>query len=506
MARVLLWSIHLYALNLLFTSNDQETPLIHQHSQLHNYHQSSPLYSHLTVMAPPGNLATKGDDGTRVSISDFKLQPLNLLIPGGAPIMVPKHKAWPGAKKTEAIKVRVPLPATNSYDAGEEADTSEERVASTTKSRRSSRSKPCSRADVKVKPEMKLEESCKKATKLDRLAAEAKHRKKLEKQVKEQEEYIARLKAKYAAKNQKHASKSHNERADTDEDSDDGATSDSMAANVSEASDAPTSGAVSDASDQVRHLIKNLRIKGAGTDNADFNPSEDSQLLARKENGESWGVIAKFMGRPKKQLQKRHKELLALGKTAETAGTSGPGESTEADATAADTEKDAPADALGGLFDLGRLQARLEATAAEQAQADKDADSDEEDAAKAPKASPVGILNKEGGGKKRDKEKPKQTSPAAGGESGYESGSDDVSTRVFIGSYARRLLTDKSAIPEADDKFDEDDCILMALADARRKGDRWKQMQADFANLTGRMVPVDVLKYKLGEGDKPDDY
>ncbi|KAG8159317.1 hypothetical protein KVR01_010978 [Diaporthe batatas] len=461
-------------------------------------------------MAPPDTLAIKGDNGSRISISDCKLQPLNLLIPGGAPVMVPKHKAWPGAKKKEAIKAREPLTTTNSYDAGEEDDPDEERVIPRTKSRRASKSKSSSKTDIKARPEKKLEESCKKTTKLDKLATEAKQRKKLERQVKEQEEYIAKLKAKYAAKKHKHATNSQIEKAEPDEDTDDGATSDSVVGNVSAASSASTSGgAVSDASDQVRHLIKSLKIKGAGTDNPDFNPSEDSQLLARKENGESWGVIAKFMGRPKKQLQKRHKELLELGKTAETAGTSGPEESTEAAATTADTDKDAPTDALGGLFDLGRLQARLEATAAEQAQADKSkgADSDENDAVKAPKTSPVAMRETETGGKKKDKKKPKQASPAAaGGESGYESGSEDVYTKVFIGSYAKRLLTDKSAIPAADDNFDEDDCILMALADARRKGDRWKQMQADFANLTGRMVPVEVLKYKLGEGDKPESY
>ncbi|KAH8771852.1 hypothetical protein F5883DRAFT_550634 [Diaporthe sp. PMI_573] len=219
-------------------------------------------------------------------------------------------------------------------------------------------------------------------------------------------------------------------------------------------------------------------------------------------------MIAKYMDRPKKQLQKRHKELMALGKTAETAGTSGPGESTEPAATT-DTDKDAPADAFGGLFDLGSLQAKLEATAAEQAQAGRgDADSDEDVATTAPKTSPVGILKTEGGGKKKNKKKPKQTPPptAVGGESGYESGSEDVPTKVFIGSYGRQLLADRSTVPEADGKFDEDDCILMALADARRKGDRWKQMQADFANLTGRMVPVEILKYKFGEGEKPEGY
>lgn len=456
-------------------------------------------------MSSRRDLAIKGDGGSRISISDCKLEPLNLLIAGGAPVMVPKNKAWPGAKKKEAIKLKVPLSASNSYDAGEEDDF-QEPVSTKTKSRRASKAKASPTANAKVRPEKKLKESCKKATKLDKLATEAKQRKKLEQQVREQEQYIAKLKAKYAANTKKHESKTHSEATDSDLESYSSPASNSATRNASRASDA---------SEEVRRMIKSLKIKAAGAENADFNPSEDSQLLARKENGESYGTIAKHMRRTKKQIQKRHRELMELGKTAETAGTSGPGESTEAAATT-DTDKDAPADAFGGLFDLGSLQAKLEATAAEQAQAEAEAkesgkednESDEDGPSKAPKASPVGILKTEGGGKKKGKKKLKLTSPVApvGGESGYESGSEDVSTKVFIGSYARHLLTDKTTIPQADDKFDEDDCILMAVSDARRKGGRWKQMQADFANLTGRMVPVEVLQYKFGEGERPEGY
>ncbi|KAL2280373.1 hypothetical protein FJTKL_12611 [Diaporthe vaccinii] len=461
------------------------------------------------TMSSHRDLAIKRDGGNRISVSDCKLQPLNLLIPGGAPIMVPKDKAWPGVKKKEAIKLRVPLSASNSYDAGEDDDL-EEPVVIKTKSRRASKAKASSTADMKVKPEKKLDESCKKATKLDKLATEAKQRKKLEQQVREQEKYIAKLKAKYPANTKEEESQTHSEVTDSDS----SPPSNSKTRKASRASHASTSGAVTDASEEVRRMIKSLKIKAAGAENVDFNPSEDSQLLARKENGESHATIAKHMGRTKKQIQKRHRELVALGKTAETAGTSGPRETTEA-ATTTGTDNDAPADAFGGLFDLGSLQAKLEATAAEQAQAEaqgkesgkEDDDSDEDVPSKAPKTSPIGILKTEGGGKKKGKKPPKLTSPVAvGGESGYESGSEDISTKVFIGNYARHLLTDKSTIPEADDKFDEDDCILMAVSDARRKGDRWKQMQADFANLTGRMVPVEVLQYKFGEGERPEGY
>lgn len=459
-------------------------------------------------MPSHNELAIEGDDRQRIPISECKLQPLNLLIPGGAPIMVPKHKAWPGSKKKEAIKLRVPPSASYSYDAGKEDSPSEEPVATKTKSRRASKAKATSIADMDVKPEKKLGDSRNKATKLEKLASEAKQRKKLGQQVKEQKKYIAKLKAKYATNKHDHASKAHNEASDSDLESDGSAPSYSVTDNASQASNTSTSGALTDASEEVRRMIKSLKIRAAGTENADFNPSDDSQLLAMKENGEGYAAIAKSMGRTKKQIQKRHRELMELGKTAETAGTSGLGETTEAATTG--TDNYVPTDAFGGLFDLGGLQAKLEAAAAEQAQAEAKAESDDSDAgvaSKAHKTSPVGILKTEGSGKKKDRKKAKLSPPAAtGGESGYESGSEDVSTKIFIGSYARHLLTDKSTIPEADDKFDEDDCILMAVADARRKGDRWKQMQADFANLTGRMVPVELLKYKFGEGEKPEGY
>ncbi|KKY30565.1 hypothetical protein UCDDA912_g09490 [Diaporthe ampelina] len=459
-------------------------------------------------MSSRRNLTIKGEDHKRIPISDCKLQPLNLLIPGGAPVMVPKDKAWPGAKKKEVIKLKAPLSASNSYNAEEEDVSREGFVATKAKSRRASKAKESSTVETKVKPEKKLDESCKKTTKLDKLATEAKQRKKLEQQVREQEKYIAKIKAKYAPKKHKHTSRAH-EATESESNCSGSVPSDSTTNNASEAPDASASGALTDASEEVRRMIKSLKIRAAGTESADFNPSEDSQLLSMKENEESYSTIAKSMGRSKKQIQKRHRELMALGKTAETAGTSGPGETAEAVTTSAD--KDVPDDSFGGLFDLGSLQAKLEATAAEQGEK-KDDDSDEDAASKAaPKASPVGILKIEGGGKKKDKKKNQNKAKlvqlaALGGESGYESGSEDIPTKAFIGSYASRLLTNRSTVPDPDDKFDEDDCILMALVEARRKGNRWKQMQADFANLTGRMVPVEVLKYKLGEGEKPEGY
>ncbi|KAI3392885.1 hypothetical protein diail_5018 [Diaporthe ilicicola] len=474
-------------------------------------------------MSSHKELAIKGHGSKRIPISECKLEPLNLLIPGGAPIMIPKDKAWPGAKKKDPIKLRVPLPKSNSYDAEEEEqeESDEEPVVAKAKARKASKANAAATASTKARPEKKLEETCKKATKLDKLATEAKQRKKLEKQVREQEEYIAKLKAKYATEKQKKARKTHHQGTESDSGGS-AASSTATTGHGSQTSEEATSGALTDTSEQVRHMIKRLKVKAAGkesekeSENENFNPSEDSQLLARKENGESWATIAKFMGRPKKLIQKRHRELVQRGKTAETAGTDGPEETTNA----ATTDDNLPADSFGGLFDISGLQAKLEATAAKQAQEEareaekknpqrnKEAEDNINDsvASKASKTSPVSIL-KTPGGKKKDKKKAKLSpTTTVGGESGYESGSEDMSIKVFIGTYAKQLLNNKSTIPAADDKFDEDDCILLALASARRKGDHWLEMQADFANLTGRMVPVEVLKYKFGEGEKPEEY
>ncbi|KAK0635375.1 hypothetical protein B0T17DRAFT_516113 [Bombardia bombarda] len=50
-----------------------------------------------------------------------------------------------------------------------------------------------------------------------------------------------------------------------------------------------------------------------------------------------------------------------------------------------------------------------------------------------------------------------------------------------------------------DNYFDERDCRVLGMLDSQRNSQRWLQLQADFSNLTGRMVDVEVLKWKMGE-------
>ncbi|ROV89490.1 hypothetical protein VPNG_10161 [Cytospora leucostoma] len=472
------------------------------------------------------NPSIRGKKGERVAFSDCKLEPLNLLIPGGAPILVPKHKAWPGQKKRESTLVRVPLSAKDSYDATEEDKDLGERPASKLKSRKISQ--------AVAKAEKKADGSCRKDTKKPKKAnTEGGDRKKLEKRIKEQEDYIAKLKAKYAgskitgAKARDEAKPESDTAVTTSSDDDDGRSRSSSAE-------------ATDGSEKVREMLSSLKIKAAGADADPFTPSEDAQILARKEAGESFRTIAEHMKRPRKQVSKRYNELLEAGKTvdtvcsggdgeggaatdAATAGESTGGAATEGEETGGESGDAPVADGdFGGLFDLGELATRLEAVVAEQDGTDDKEESTEDknkkkkkdkdkDKKKKQEASPSSKKPK--ASKKGKDRNPTETLAGGnpkGGESGYESGSEaipeDIGTRLYINQYAKRLLRDKDAIPEADERFDEDDCILLALAEGQHRHGRWEQIQARFANLTGRMVPLEVLKYKFGEAEKPEDY
>ncbi|ROW02849.1 hypothetical protein VSDG_01670 [Cytospora chrysosperma] len=446
--------------------------------------------------------------GERVAISDCNIEPLNLLIPGGAPILVPKHKAWPGQKKKARLTVKIPLGNEDFYDAEEDEDELGERPAAEVKCRKVIQAAKANSEKKTKKEKKKKTASCKVGNKKGPKAdTEGRDRKKLMQRIKGQEAYVAQLKAEYEGK--KTGLKAHDE-VEGDTYTDCPVTTTDGATQTSE--DKTSDEEPTEASEKVRRMLKAIRIRAAGTGGEGFTPSEDAQILARKAAGESFKTIAGYMKRPKKQISQRHGELVKAGKTAETAGTDGPGEGATTDAaTAGETtdgaEKttDADDDAqvaegdFGGLFDLGGLTTALEGVAAEQAEAEKkDSPAKKSDDANRKaknqqhKPSPAGTRNAE--------------AEITGGESDSEAVPDGSGTRLYINQYARYLLRNQNMIPEADDKFDEEDCILLALTESQLEHGRWDQIQAGFANLTGRMVPVEVLKYKLGGGDKPEYY
>lgn len=50
--------------------------------------------------------------------------------------------------------------------------------------------------------------------------------------------------------------------------------------------------------------------------------------------------------------------------------------------------------------------------------------------------------------------------------------------------------------PESDEFFGEHDCAVLAAVDSKYKRSRWLEMQANFYNVTGRMVPLYLIRDK----------
>lgn len=533
------------------------------------------------------NLTIRGRDGRRVPVTDCTIEPLNLLIPGSAPILVPKRTAWRPPRNSSSINQNIIInnkhnsgnsstaaaassseAATVDYDAqsNDEDDAPpvakrRSRTSSSGTRRAKEKGKEKGRKDGHVKDKAREAKHRRRAESLLKQAERAreeaeKDRVRLARRLERQEAYVAELKAKYESratgddrKNKRApATKPQKKRvciveSDTSGDDINTTTNTNTATSDSEGS------ATTDDSARVREMLKNMKIRAAGTDGATFTASEDAQLLVLKKNNESWKTIMEAMHRGKSELRERFKELQASGATipgedldvedkgagdalpTDAAAAAEGGATTDTDKTGdetTDAEKtgdESNADDVGDGGFLNGLMGALKDAAEEQA-----ADMPDKSNGKKEKNK----QHQEQKQKKRDKKNQSQnkgnnsstnqgkqhrsgTQSPRGGDSGFDASAseaaaadddDNAGTRAYIGLYARRLLDDARAgrvrLPEPDDQFDDNDCVLLALADSRRRENRWLDIQSDFANFTGRLVPEEVLRWKLGEGERPE--
>lgn len=538
-----------------------------------------------------GDLTVRGRDGQRVAITDCKLEPLNLLIPGNAPIVVPTRHAWRSStqqarSENHSNKSNRDV-AQDEYEANSEED---DDVDDETKPliKRSQQSTDKGKGKCKkesIVREQKLEakhlrraERHQKNAQLEREEAASEHER-LQKRIAKQEAYVLRLKARYenAGEEVKNGASSK-KAAQQGSDSDNGGTTDD--------------------SDAVREMLANIKIRAGGKESPRFvaqpgelpwNVSDDSQLMALKndDGNNSYAAIGEFMGRGAGEVKRRFKYLKACGfkipggdetieaKTTEAENTGGEathvektgeettdveqtgGETTDAERTD-DENKDDAGDApnadklhnqkegsednwtqetdtqLWELKEDGKTWAEIHATMGKSKSGLKDRYkhlksidfkvSDEtneaeernnnnnhkqDDAAETAgdfEKQAAGAANKESSSSssaKNNKSSTHKPSPAPQYFAGHDAG-----TNAYIAQYSRNLLaeanTGRTRIPEPDEIFDEDDCILLALADSRRRENRWLNIQADYFNVTGRMVPLEVLKWKLAGAEKPE--
>lgn len=475
-------------------------------------------------------LSITDKNGERVPVKDCRLNPLNLLIPGNAPLLVPKYPEKKKESRPSHSKVKVVMPsvvddgdASTGYEGDQEGEggvqetlplIKKKKSKKTTTPKKSKKMEDAAVAAAATKTKcLKKKENSDDA---DMKSKEEKAQRKLQDRIDKQQAYIARLRAKYEARAKAKAKakkEAHSSVADnvgkTDESSTAEATSAPTTTDKETDEDAASSSSVSIDSKRVRQMIKHLKIKAAGTNGAEadaFTPSEDTQLLVRKKAGESWKDIQAAMGRSKKQLQKRFKELQSQGAkapsddsdddekkkegdgggatttdTENTGGdttTTGGGAETTTDDDDTDGEKkkskgdDGGNDGgEGGLLDMDALFGALEVLAEDATAAPASSPQIEENDKTEKKKEEEDDDKKDSGGKTKGKnknKKEKQQQPHAKVQSpkedndkpaadGDNKGNDEDGIKAYLGIYAKHLLSEANAgratIPEPDENL-----------------------------------------------------
>ncbi|KAI1772934.1 hypothetical protein F4818DRAFT_128913 [Hypoxylon cercidicola] len=87
----------------------------------------------------------------------------------------------------------------------------------------------------------------------------------------------------------------------------------------------------------------------------------------------------------------------------------------------------------------------------------------------------------------------------------------DANGDVFVYGANRAYLnsltwqySDRACIP-ADHHFSVADCQTLAVLEARHRADKWLNIAADFAAMTGRMVGPEILEAKFAEREKEEE-
>ncbi|KAF6812912.1 hypothetical protein CSOJ01_04912 [Colletotrichum sojae] len=314
-----------------------------------------------------------------------------------------------------------------------------------------------------------------------------------------------------------------------------GTTSEAASSEASSSEAASSEVASSDAAESTTsgETLSNEASSAASSNPGSWTDSEDALILSMKEGGETWAEIGKAINRGKNEVKKRWHVIKA---------SSANSSDTQTD-TAADSDKpseDKPAeDKPAEEKKLTKAERKQKAREEKQAKAEKaaqeKADKEKAEAEKAEEKAKDEKKAKAKEAKQKKKEKAaKEPAPEsvssesedeAASSSSYRarlallhdtsSASDSASSATSgddadaPGYYDRELARQERYIrvhvhpalypptarapSPADKRQRRDDAILASVA-SRREATRWLEMQANFFNVTGRMVPLHLIK------------
>lgn len=190
----------------------------------------------------------------------------------------------------------------------------------------------------------------------------------------------------------------------------------------------------------------NVRSRKVGR----WTSSQDALLESMKEGGETWAAIATALGRGKKDVQQRYREVKTYRKEGIDEASSGHEKVVHAGGRSVPTK---------------RAKANRKRSCAHR------------------KSTPSLCRSSEN-------ECSSTTSPNP------ESADSEEEQQLYLHNQIREGLYPPYLSLEEDNHFTKRDCEILATVDSKMKRGRWLEMQANFFNATGQMIPISVFRDK----------
>ncbi|KAI0122960.1 hypothetical protein BJ170DRAFT_119409 [Xylariales sp. AK1849] len=217
-------------------------------------------------------------------------------------------------------------------------------------------------------------------------------------------------------------------------------------------------------------------------EDANWTVEEDGAICKLKKDNKTWAEISKSINRGKHEVKKRHHRLNEIFKEHGT-DPNELGENWAHEMRALGREipsPEKPSPVKGG--DRGKKGNKGK---------------DEEEHPNSPKGK-----YKQASKKKRKVVVVSTSSSSSACSSESQAGEEErQANKHFIYHQVYGELYPNHKTYEPDDFWSEDDCKILAIIEAKQQELKWKYIQAEFFNATGRMVASELIKHKLGATD-----
>lgn len=186
---------------------------------------------------------------------------------------------------------------------------------------------------------------------------------------------------------------------------------------------------------------KNTRGRGRGSSR--WSESQDALLRSMKEGGETWADIATALDRGKQEVRLRFKDIQAVNR------------------------RGSKVDRFTGRHNLRDKASFPKKTSKRHSQAHK--------------KSTLDLSRRLGN---------HSTSATT------DSTDSEAQQQMYLQDQIRENLYPPYLSLQEDDHFTKRDCAVLATVDSKMKRGKWLEMQANFFNVTGKMVPISVFRDK----------